>query len=158
MKASSAGWFVGMLIVVGTLVACAGIDFGDVVQAKIPVQAQQDLGLPARMSYNESREVYEDWRGNTVTLDARWRENNDVAGEFAALLTGFSLQQIDEYGPMLGGVPVAGPALVGLSGLLSFWLGRSNQRREKEASYGKGRKDALEDAAKASLLAGRIQT
>lgn len=158
MKSSTLTWFAGLAILLGTLAACASWDFGDVVQTEIPLEIQQRDGLPARMSYNASRERYETWRAETTRIDAKWRESNDAAGEFAGILSGFTLQQLNEYGPMLAGVPVAGPGLVGLSGVLAFWLGRSNLRREKEASYAKARKDVIEDATRAATIGTRIET
>ena len=158
MKTSTVAWIVGLLVVIGTLAACAGLDFGDVIQAETPIEIQKSDGLPSRLSVNDAAYAYDAWREDVQRADAKWRQSIDDGREVSSLLSGVALQQLETFGPALGGVPVAGPGLVGLSGVLAFVLGRGNLRREKEGSYAKGRKDVIEVATIAPTIGTRIES
>ena len=131
-------YFVVLASTVGLLGACANWDFGDLVKVDTPIGIQKRDGLPARMSLNEAEEQYPAWRDDVQRDDATWRANISEGSEFAGLLSSFSLQQLNDAGPMIAGIPVAGPGLVGGAGLLGVLLGRMGTGREKRNSFNKG--------------------
>ena len=61
---------------------------------------------------------------------------------------------LDDIGPSLAGVPIAGPALPALTGLAGLFIGAGRLRKEKEASFNKG----MEKGAASSLPTPSIPT
>ena len=130
-----------------SLAACAGFDLGDVVRVKTPHAIQQQTGLPTTVTLNEAEVEYQAWYTDVQRSGARWKTNIERGNEVRALLSQISLSALDDVGPTLAGVPVLGPALPALTGLLGLFLGAGKLRKEKEASFNEGMKRARTDAA-----------
>ena len=123
------------------LAACVGFDLGDIVKVRTPHTIQQTTGLTARTTLNEAEAEYRAWFENTQRTGAQWKASIERAGEVRALLSQITLSALDEVGPTLAGVPVVGPALPALTGLVGMFIGAARLRKEKEASFNKGLKE-----------------
>ena len=135
--------FFGILVAVLTaaLAACAGLDAGDLVRVKTPHAIQQQTGLPSAVTLNEAQTEYRAWYEGVQRAGSQWKARIERGNEFRGvrgLLNQLSLSALDQVGPTLAGVPVLGPALPAVTGLLGLFLGTGRLRKEKEASYNKG--------------------
>jgi hypothetical protein len=120
------------------LASCAGIDLGDLVKVKTPNAIQQTTGLRATLSLNEAEVEYQNWFNQTQATGAQWKGNIARAGEVRGLLGQLTLSALDTVGPTVAGVPVLGPALPALTGIVGLFIGSGRLRKEKEASFNKG--------------------
>lgn len=134
----------GFLLVSLVLAACAGFDLGDVVRVNTPNTIQQTTGLPSALSLNEAEVEYQNWFNQVQTTGAQWRTHIERAREIRGLLGQLTLSALDSVGPTLGGVPVVGPALPALTGIVGLFIGSARLRKEKEASFNKGLKEGSE--------------
>lgn len=121
--------------------ACAGFDLGDVVKVKTPSGIQQTRGLPRTTTLNEAEAEYRAWFEDTQRVGAQWKASIERGGEIRGLLGQITLSALDDFGPTLAGVPIAGPALPALTGLAGLFIGAGRLRKEKEASFNKGLKE-----------------
>ena len=121
-----------------SLAACAGFDLGDVVRVQTPGSIQRDVGLPSQMTLNEAEAEYQAWFADVKRSGSQWKTNIERGNEIRGLLNQVTLSALDQVGPTLGGVPVLGPALPAVTGLLGLFLGTGKLRKEKEASFNKG--------------------
>lgn len=128
----------GFLLVSLVLAACAGFDLGDVVRVRTPNTIQQTTGLPSALSLNEAEVEYQNWFNQVQTTGAQWKSNIQRAGEVRGLLGQLTLSALDTVGPTVAGVPVLGPALPALTGIVGLFIGSGRLRKEKEASFNKG--------------------
>ncbi len=128
----------GLVMVTLGLAACAGFDLGDVVKVKTPNEIQQTRGLPRATTLNEAEAEYQAWFEDVQRTGAQWKASIERGGEIRGLLGQLTLSALDEVGPTLAGVPVAGPALPALTGLVGLFIGAGRLRNEKEASFNKG--------------------
>lgn len=120
------------------LAACAGLDLGDIVKVKTPNEIQQTRGLPRATTLNEAEAEYQAWFDDVQRTGAQWKASIERGGEIRGLLGQLTLSALDEVGPTLAGVPIAGPALPALTGLVGLFIGAGRLRKEKEASFNKG--------------------
>lgn len=139
----------GVAVVALALAACAGLDFGNFVKVPTPAGIAQDEGLPRKMGLKEASLQYQIWYEKVKAEGEQWKANIETGDQVAGMLSQLSLQGLNQLGPALGGVPVAGPTLVGLLGVGAFVLGRMPLRKEKEASFNSGLKKGAEAAATA---------
>jgi len=144
----------GLVMVTLGLAACAGFDLGDVVKVKTPNEIQQTRGLPSTTSLNEAETEYRAWFDDVQRTGAQWKASIDRGGEIRGLLGQLTLTALDDIGPSLAGVPIAGPALPALTGLAGLFIGAGRLRKEKEASFNKG----LEKGAASTLSTPAIPT
>jgi hypothetical protein len=128
----------GLVMVSLALAACAGFDLGDVVKVKTPNEIQQTRGLPSTTSLNEAETEYRAWFDDVQRTGAQWKAGIERGGEIRGLLGQLTLTALDDVGPALAGVPIAGPALPALTGLAGLFIGAGRLRKEKEASFNKG--------------------
>lgn len=126
-----------LLLSVG-LGAVSGCEAGDYVQVKTPRGIQESEGLPARMSLNEAEDEYRAWVEDVQRQSARWKADIEKGDEIRGILNQLLLTGLDEIGPTIAGLPVAGPALPALTALAGLFIGRSPVRKEKEKSFNKG--------------------
>lgn len=131
----------GLVMLALALAACAGFDLGDIVKVRTPNAIQQTTGLPSRVSLNEAEAEYRAWFENVQRTGAQWKASIERAGEIRGLLGQLTLSALDEVGPTLAGVPVVGPALPALTGIVGLFIGSGRLRKEKEASFNKGLKE-----------------
>ena len=144
----------GLVMVTLGLAACAGFDLGDVVKVKTPNEIQQTRGLPSTTSLNEAEMEYRAWFDDVQRTGAQWKASIDRGGEIRGLLGQLTLTALDDIGPSLAGVPIAGPALPALTGLAGRFIGAGRRRKEKEAAFSKG----LEKGGKHTLPPPSIPT
>ena len=64
--------------------------------------------------------------------------NIEKAGELRGLFSQLTLSALDTVGPTIAGLPVLGPALPALTGIVGLFIGSGRLRKEKEASFNKG--------------------
>jgi len=121
-----------------SLASCAGLQVGDLVKSRIPHEIQKTTGLPSETSLNESISEYQAWYDDVQRSGAEWRANIERSDEIRSLLNQLTMSAINEMGPSIAGVPILGPALPMLTGLVGMFLGQGRLRREKEASFNKG--------------------
>lgn len=131
-------YIVGLLLLALVLASCAGFDLGDIVKVKTPNNIQQTTGLPSTLSLNEAETEYQNWFNQTQTTGAQWKTNIEKAGELRGLFSQLTLSALDTVGPTVAGLPVLGPALPALTGIVGLFLGSGRLRKEKEASFNKG--------------------
>ena len=131
-------YLVGLLLLALVLASCAGFDLGDIVKVKTPNNIQQTTGLPATLSLNEAETEYQNWFNQTQTTGAQWKGNIEKAGELRGLFGQLTLSALDTVGPTVAGLPVLGPALPALTGIVGLFIGSGRLRKEKEASFNKG--------------------
>lgn len=131
-------YIVGLLLMALVLTSCAGFDLGDLVKVKTPNNIQQTTGLPSTLSLNEAEVEYQNWFNQTQTTGAQWKGNIEKAGELRGLFSQLTLSALDTVGPTVAGLPVLGPALPALTGIVGLFIGSGRLRKEKEASFNKG--------------------
>jgi hypothetical protein len=131
-------YLVGLLLLALVLASCAGIDLGDIVKVKTPNAIQQTTGLRSTLSLNEAEVEYQNWFNQVQAVGAQWKGNIQRAGEVRGLLGQLTLSALDTVGPTVAGVPVLGPALPALTGIVGLFIGSGRLRKEKEASFNKG--------------------
>lgn len=141
----------GLVMLSLALAACAGFDLGDIVKVKTPHEIQQTTGLSSRVSLNEAEAEYRAWFEDVQRTGAQWKASIERAGEIRGLLGQLTLTALDEVGPTLAGVPIAGPALPALTGIVGLFIGSGRLRREKEASFNKGLKEGKSFAGGGSV-------
>jgi len=149
---------IGIILLAGILAGCAGFDLGDLVRVKTPHAIQQQTGLPTSVTLNEAETEYQAWYADVQRSGAQWKTNIERGNEVRALLSQISLSALDEVGPTLAGVPVLGPALPAVTGLLGLFLGAGKLRKEKEASFNEGMKRAREGAPGSATATPTVRT
>jgi len=140
MKIATKYWVFGLclLMLTGILSSCAGYDLGDVVRVKTPNAIQQQTGLPKTISLNDASAEYQAWFDMTTSNGARWKDSIERGEQMRAVFGQLTLSALDEVGPTLAGVPVLGPMLPALTGLVGMFIGTSRLRKGKEDSYNAG--------------------
>ena len=131
-------YLVGLLLLALVLASCAGIDLGDIVKVKTPNAIQQTTGLRSTLSLNEAEVEYQNWFNQTQTTGAQWKNNIEKAGELRGLFSQLTLSALDSVGPTVAGLPMLGPALPALTGIVGLFIGSGRLRPAKEASFNKG--------------------
>ena len=104
-------------------------------------RSEYNTGLPSTLSLNGAEVEYQNWFNLTQTTGvggAQWKGNIEKAGEIRGLLGQLTLSALDTVGPTVAGLPVLGPALPALTGIVGLFIGSGRLRKEKEASFNKG--------------------
>ena len=141
MKTQHIAYIFALVLIALALSACAGFDLGDLVRVKTPSRVQQSTGLAATTTLNEAEAEYRAWFEETQRVGAQWKSNIERAGEIRGIFSQLTLSALDQIGPTVAGVPVLGPALPAMTGLVGLFLGSGRLRKEKEASFNKGMKE-----------------
>lgn len=141
MKTGHIAYILALVLVALALAACAGFDLGDLVRVKTPRRVQQVTGIAATTTLNEAESEYRAWFEETQRVGAQWKSNIERASEIRGIFSQLTLSTLDQIGPTVAGVPVLGPALPALTGLVGLFLGSGRLRKEKEASFNKGLKE-----------------
>ena len=130
------------------LAACAGMDFGDIVQVDTPRDISQARNIDERMGLNSAEVEFERWM-QSVKFDAeQWAKNIDDGRETAGILASITMSGLEVLGPAAAGVPYVGALLPAISGLAGVAVGKRRLKKEKEASYRAG----LEELAKLAKI------
>jgi len=138
MKKKHAMYVFALFMITLSLGACDAFDLGDFVKVKTPNTIQQTKGLPSTITLNEAEEEYQAWFEETQRVGAQWKSNIERASEIRGIFSQLTLSTLNDVGPTISGVPVVGPALPALTGLVGMFLGAGRLRKEKEASFNKG--------------------
>ena len=141
MKTRHIAYIFALVMITLALGACAGFDLGDLVRVKTPSRVQQSTGLAATITLNEAEAEYRAWFEETQRVGAQWKSNIERAGEIRGIFSQLTLSALDQIGPTVAGVPMLGPALPAMTGLVGLFLGSGRLRKEKEASFNKGLKE-----------------
>lgn len=118
---------------VGIMTACAGYDFGDIVQSQVPREIRQDEGLPSKLSHNEAVRAFEVWQRQAQReLEAEaeelaskaqmWQESLEKSGQAVGFIEGFTTDLVDFAIPAIESVPYGG-VLVSALTFAAGWLG-----------------------------------
>ena len=144
--------YAGVLVtVVLLLAACAGFELGDFIQTDVPIVVQKTHGLPEHMTLNAGTEEYQAWFAETQRVGVQWQNSLERGNQVRNLLSQITLRALDQIGPTIAGVPVLGPLLPALTGLLGMFLikrpgdvskdalakEKDAWTKEKEAAYNK---------------------
>ena len=127
-----------LIMITLSLGACAGFDLGDIVRVKTPNRVQQSTGLAATTSLNEAEAEYRAWFEETQRTGSQWKSNIERASEIRGIFSQLTLSALDQLGPTVAGIPMLGPALPAMTGLVGLFLGIGRLRKEKESSFNKG--------------------
>jgi len=124
------------------LFAMAGCQVGDVVQANVPQTVRKVVPSEPRVSFNEAKLVYADWRASVERTAEQFQTELDRKAELVSLLSSLTNDTMLSGVPVLETVPGGGLLTTGLVGL-GAWFLRSpgtdkRLAREKEASFNKG--------------------
>ena len=138
MKHRHIAYIFALIMISLSLGACAGFDLGDLVRVKTPNRVQQSTGLPATTSLNEAEAEYRAWFEDTQRVGSQWKSNIQRAGEIRGIFSQLTLSTLDQIGPTVAGIPMLGPALPAMTGLIGLFLGTGRLRKEKESSFNKG--------------------
>lgn len=145
-------WGFSLVLISIALAACAGLDLGEIVKVRTPNAIQQTRGLPRTTSLNEAQAEYQAWHDDVQRTGAQWKQSIDRGGEIRGLLGQLTLSALDEFGPTIGGIPIIGPALPAVTGLLGIFLGVGRLRKEKESSFNKGLSEGEAIAAPVTII------
>ena len=125
--------------------ALSGCDFGDVIRVKTPRHVQQTAGLPETMSLNESEAEFRLWFDDTQRVGAEWKASIERSNQIKNLLDQISLNVLNEYGPVIAGVPVLGPSLPLITGLAGVLFPRPGEKKRVQAAIAEAEKQAEEN-------------
>ena len=125
-----------LVLIAAGVILLQGCELNDIVKINTPPGLQ---GVPKKITVNEGKKIQEQRRLIDKQLDSAISK-----GELTTNFLGGLIQQYGDSAFPAGGV--VGYMGIGLLGLIT---GKSGQRKEKEASYRKGRKDVMEDVATA---------
>lgn len=124
------------------LFALAGCQVGDLVQANVPQSVRKVVPSEPRVSYNEAKVVYADWRASVERTAEQFQTELDRKAELVSLLGTLTNDAMLVGVPVLESLPGGGLLATGLVGF-GAWFLRSpgtdkRLAREKEASFNKG--------------------
>lgn len=139
-----------LLLVSGMMAAVSGCDVGDLVSVKTPPKIQQTTGLPSKLTLNESQLEYQDWFQSVQSQGAQWKNSIEKGNEVKNVINQLTMDALDTIGPSIGGIPMLGPAIPLVAGLVGLTLRRPGDvskdalRKEKEDSFNAGLKKATQ--------------
>ncbi|MEQ9616667.1 MAG: hypothetical protein RLN60_01390 [Phycisphaerales bacterium] len=122
--------------------ALAGCQVGDLVQANVPQSVRKVVPSEPRVSYNDAKIVYADWRASVERTAEQFQLELDRKAELVSLLSTLTNDAMLVGVPVLESLPGGGLLATGLVGF-GAWFLRSpgtdkRLAREKEASFNKG--------------------
>ena len=141
------------------LFALAGCQVGDVVQANVPQAVRKVVPSEPRVSFNEAKVVYADWRASVERTAEQFQSELDRKAELVSLLSSLTNDALLVGVPVLESLPGGGLLATGLVGF-GAWFLRSpgtdkRLAREKEASFNKGLEEGRTLANAAPPIAPR---
>jgi len=124
------------------LFALSGCQVGDLVQASVPQSVRRIVPSEPRVSFNEAKVVYADWRASVERTAEQFQQELDRKAELVSLLSSLTNDAMLAGVPVLESLPGGGLLTTGLVGLGAWFLRspgtESRLRKEKEASFNKG--------------------
>lgn len=141
--------------------ALSGCDLGDVLQVRTPAGVQQDTGLPGSMSLNEAEREY-GLQLERIRSDMHaWRDNIEGTNTVRGIISQLAMQQLNDLGPAVAGVPVVGPLLLGALPIAGLFVRRPGdkskaevselQRSEHDRGWDEGRAELLQQLAQLGI-------
>ena len=134
--------------------SCAGLDFGDVVQARTPPRLASQLAVKDKMSVNTAATEYrraieeEELRRRQVDEQFReWADNIGAGFQIAGAANDATLQAFNQAGPTVAGIPILGPAILSVLGGGGLLGGMRAVHNAKIKSFNKGQQTAGQLAA-----------
>lgn len=124
------------------LFALSGCQVGDLVQANVPQSVRKVVPSEPRVSYNDAKIVYADWRASVERTAEQFQQELDRKAELVSLLSSLTNDALTAGIPVLEALPGGGLLATGLVGF-GAWFLRSpgttaRVAKEKEASFNKG--------------------
>jgi len=140
-----------------SVLALSGCRVGDLVRADVPQAVRKVVPSEPRVSFNEAKVVYADWRASVERTAERFQTELDRKAELVSLLSSLTNDAILFGVPVLETLPGGGLLTTGLVGL-GAWFVRSpgtdkKVQREKEASFNKGLREGRTPANAAAPAA-----
>jgi len=130
------------------VVALSGCQIGDLVQTDVPPSVRKVVPAEPRVSFNDAKVVYADWRASVERTAERFQAELDRKAELVSLLSSLTNDALLAGAPVLEQLPGGGLLTTGLVGLGAWFLRapgtESRVRKEKEASFNKGLEKARE--------------
>ena len=127
------------------LFATSGCQLGDVVQANIPQSVRKVVPSEPRVSYNDAKIVYADWRASVQRTAEQFQTELDRKAELVSLLSSITNDAMTSGIPVLQALPGGGLLATGLVGLGAWFLKSPGTTkmvaREKQSSFNKGLKE-----------------
>jgi hypothetical protein len=155
---------VGAIILAAASATLSGCDLGDILQVQTPSGIQQDTGLPGSMSLNEAEQEYRLELERQKTHMLAWRDNIEGSNTVRGIISQLALQQLNDLGPMVGGVPVVGPLLLGALPIAGLFVRRPGDksgteveqltRAEHASTWDEARRTLLDELRQAGALSG----
>lgn len=127
------------VMVVAMAVAVAAMVAGGCgMPVRTPLPAQRTQQLPASLPLAEAKAQYEVWLQQVRQTGAQWQGEIERVAEIENLLGQLTLSALNEFGPSVAGVPVLGPVMPLITGIVGLMVGGRRLHEEKEASFNKG--------------------
>ncbi len=124
------------------LLALTGCQVGDLVQASVPQAVRQVVPSEPRVSFNEAKVVFADWRASVERTAEQFQTELDRKAELVSLLSSLGNDALLAGVPVLEALPGGGLLTTALVGFGAWFLRAPGtaQRiaKEKEASFNKG--------------------
>jgi len=124
------------------LFALSGCQIGDLVQANVPQSVRKVVPSEPRVSYNDAKIVYADWRASVERTAEQFQTELDRKAELVSLLSSMTNDALTTGIPVLESLPGGGLLATGLVGLGAWFLRspgtEARLRKEKESSFNKG--------------------
>jgi len=125
-----------------SLFALSGCQIGDLVQANVPQSVRKVVPSEPRVSYNDAKIVYADWRASVERTAEQFQSELDRKAELVSLLSTLTNDALTAGIPVLESLPGGGLFATGLVGFGAWFLRSpgttSRIAKEKEASFNKG--------------------
>lgn len=125
-----------------SLFALGGCQVGDIVQTNVPQAVRKVVPSEPRVSFNEAKVVYADWRASVERTAEQFQLELDRKAELVSLLSSLTNDAILVGVPVLESLPGGGLLTTALVGFGAWFLRAPGtaQRiaKEKEASFNKG--------------------
>ncbi len=142
-------FIVVLLLIGGSWATARGFDLGDIIETKTPIELRQTEGFPKKLSLNDSRIQYKIWLIKVQRIGEQWRSDIEGGEQVLGFLNNLTMQAMEYVGPTIAGIPIIGPLMLPLAGLIGIGIKRRGDitpaqlQAEKEGSYAKGREDAV---------------
>jgi hypothetical protein len=148
--------------VAGVVVCAVAFSFiapGCSPKVSVPANIAKEMATPAEVPLAQAVTLLEDYRAecerrvaaNAADIE-RLTANVEAAEAWQANMNALLWQGIDTAKEQAKAIPGLGGVLPLIAGLAGLFMPRPRERQEKEASYAKGRKDAINTLAAAKVI------
>jgi len=143
------------------LFALNGCQVGDLVQANVPQSVRKVVPSEPRVSYNDAKIVYADWRASVERTAEQFQTELDRKAELVSLLSSITNDAMTSGIPVLESLPGGGLLATGLVGLGAWFLKSPGTTKmvskEKESSFNRGLREGRVAAVEPSPRRAALQ-